>query len=59
MGWVFSAMKLLVAKETTRKFTVVSYGEHLVGELGKAIPKAYGGEKEGELDSCGETMKLV
>lgn len=59
MGWLFSAMKLLVAKETTRKFTVLSYGEQLAGELGKGIPKVYGGEKEGGLENCGEGMRLV
>jgi hypothetical protein len=59
MGWFYSAVKMLVPKETTRKFTVVSYGEQLAGELGKGIPKVYGGEKEGGLESVGEGMKLV
>jgi hypothetical protein len=53
MGWFYSAVKMLVPKETTRKFTVVSYGEQLAGELGKGIPKVYG------LESVGEGMKLV
>ncbi|ORY14820.1 CRAL-TRIO domain-containing protein [Clohesyomyces aquaticus] len=55
MGWLFAAMKLFVAKETVKKFTVLSYGADLAGELGKGVPKEYGGEK-GELKEVGETM---
>lgn len=57
MGWVFSAIKLVLSKETVQKFTVLSYGNQLVSELGKDIPKVYGGEK-GELKVEGEGMKL-
>lgn len=58
MGWMYAAAKLLVAKETAKKFTVLSYGEQLVSELGKDVPKAYGGER-GELSEVGEGMKMV
>ena len=34
MGWVFSAMRLFVSAQTVAKFTVVSYGEQLVHEIG-------------------------
>lgn len=57
MGWAFQAMKLLAAKETARKFTALSYAEYLAGELGKGVPKEYGGEAE-SLDVIGETMKM-
>jgi hypothetical protein len=57
MGWLYAAMKLLVAKETMKKFTVLSYGNQLGPELGKGAPKEYGGE-QGELKDIGEGMKL-
>ncbi|KAF2828366.1 CRAL/TRIO domain-containing protein [Ophiobolus disseminans] len=58
MGWVYTAVKLVVAKETAKKFTVLSYGNELVGELGKGVPKVYGGEKE-DLESVAEGMTLA
>lgn len=57
MGWVYQAAKLLVSKETVKKFTVLSYGNALAGELGKGLPKEYGGE-QGALSEIGEGMKL-
>lgn len=57
MGWLFSAFKLVLSKETVKKFTVLSYGDQLVTELGKDIPKVYGGEK-GELQTIGEALQL-
>ncbi|KAI1593008.1 CRAL TRIO domain containing protein [Pyrenophora tritici-repentis] len=57
MGWVFQAVKLVVAKETSKKFVVLSNGGALAGELGKGVPKSYGGEKE-ELAVCAEGMKM-
>ncbi|KAF1978512.1 CRAL/TRIO domain-containing protein [Bimuria novae-zelandiae CBS 107.79] len=57
MGWVYQAAKMLVSKETVKKFTVLSYGNALAGELGKGLPKEYGGEK-GALVETGEAMKL-
>ena len=58
MGWLFNAIKLVVAKETSRKFVVLSYGNQLAGELGKGVPKSYGGEG-GELSECAEGVKMV
>jgi hypothetical protein len=57
MGWVYQAAKMIVSKETAKKFTVLSYGTALAGELGKGLPKEYGGEK-GALNEVGEGMKL-
>ncbi|KAF2019731.1 CRAL/TRIO domain-containing protein [Aaosphaeria arxii CBS 175.79] len=57
MGWVFSAVKLVISKETARKFTVLSYGDQLAVELGKNIPKEYGGDRA-ELKEVGEGMAL-
>jgi hypothetical protein len=57
MEWVFTARKLLVAKETAKKFTVLSYGSSLAAELGQNIPKEYGGS-QAELKVVGEGMKL-
>jgi hypothetical protein len=58
MGWMYTAAKLIVAKETAKKFAVLSYGNQLAGELGSNIPMVYGGTK-GDLDSVAEGMKLV
>lgn len=58
MGWVYQAAKMIVSKETAKKFTVLSYGSALAGELGKQLPKEYGGEK-GPLSEVGEGMKLT
>ncbi|KAF2445133.1 CRAL/TRIO domain-containing protein [Karstenula rhodostoma CBS 690.94] len=57
MGWAYQAVKMIVSKETAKKFTVLSYGSALAGELGKGLPKEYGGEK-GALNEVGEGMKL-
>ena len=57
MGWMFQAMKLVLSKETVRKFTVLSYGNQLAGELGKGVPTVYGGEAE-DLEVVGEGLKL-
>lgn len=57
MGWVYTAVKMLVAKETAKKFTVLSYGNQLAAELGQGIPKEYGGTKA-ELKEVGEGMKF-
>ncbi|EMD60839.1 hypothetical protein GGP41_009792 [Bipolaris sorokiniana] len=58
MGWVFTAVKLVVAKETSRKFVVLSDGKQLATQLGKGVPKSYGGEKP-ELAECAETMAMA
>ncbi|XP_014560497.1 hypothetical protein COCVIDRAFT_49868, partial [Bipolaris victoriae FI3] len=57
MGWVFTAVKLVVAKETSRKFVVLSDGKQLATQLGKGVPKSYGGEKP-ELAECAVTMDM-
>jgi hypothetical protein len=58
MGWVYTAVKMVVAKETAKKFTVLSYGNQLAIELGKDIPEVYGGTK-GELETVAEGMNLL
>lgn len=57
MGWLYSAMKLVIAKETVKKFTVLSYGNQLATELGPNVPKVYGGSA-GELADIGEGMNF-
>ncbi|KAF2663168.1 phosphatidylinositol transfer protein SFH5 [Microthyrium microscopicum] len=57
MQWMFAAMKLFVSAETTKKFTVLSDGVYVKGELGDAVPKEYGG-RAGPLEEVGEGMKL-
>lgn len=57
MGWLYQAMKLVVAKETVKKFSVLSYGNQLAAELGQGIPKEYGGSGQ-PLKDAGEGMKL-
>jgi hypothetical protein len=56
MGWLFALRKLVVAPETAKKFTVLSYGNQLATELGPSVPKVYGGEK-GDLKDIGESLK--
>lgn len=56
MGWLFSAMKLAASTETIRKFTVLSYGKDLAGELGKDVPGVYGGQRQ-PLESSALTLK--
>lgn len=58
MGWLFNATKLFIAKETVKKFTVLSYGNQLATELGQNIPKEYGGS-QGPLAQVAEGMQLA
>lgn len=58
MGWLFNATKLFIAKETVKKFTVLSYGNQLATELGQSIPKEYGGTKDA-LAEVGEGMQFA
>lgn len=58
MGWVYTAVKMVVAKETAKKFTVLSYGNQLTTELGPSIPTVYGGQT-GELEEVAEKMTLA
>ncbi|KAH7045794.1 phosphatidylinositol transfer protein SFH5 [Macrophomina phaseolina] len=53
MGWMFQAFKLILPKETIQKFTVLSYGNQLAGELGANVPEVYGG-KASTLESIGQ-----
>ncbi|KAK9477662.1 CRAL-TRIO domain-containing protein [Lipomyces japonicus] len=46
MGWVFTAMKLFVSRETISKFVVLSYATYLVDYVGDWIPETYGGKGE-------------
>lgn len=58
MGWVFSAMKLVLSRETVRKFIVLSYGKELVKELGSNIPNEYGGQM-GALSEVGKQLQFA
>lgn len=53
----FTAMKLILAKETVKKFTVMSYPNQLATELGTSVPKEYGGTAE-PLKAIGETLTM-
>jgi hypothetical protein len=57
MQWMFSAMRMFVSKETVGKFSVLSYGSEVAGELGPGVPEEYGG-KEKTLASIGHSVKL-
>jgi len=57
MQWMFTAMKLLLSKETVKKFTVMSYANQLATELGPSVPQLYGGKAE-SLEAIGETVKM-
>jgi phosphatidylinositol transfer protein SFH5 len=50
-------MKLILAKETVKKFTVMSYPNQLATELGQSVPKVYGGAAE-PLEAIGETLTM-
>ena len=54
---MFSAMKLVMSKETAQKLTVVTYGKDLAAELGQNVPEAYGG-KGPDLNASSRTPKL-
>jgi hypothetical protein len=58
MGWLYNAMKLIVAKETVKKMTVLSYGNQLASELGQGIPNEYGGTSA-SLKEVGEGMNFA
>ena len=44
MGWMFTAASMFLSKETVQKFSVLSYGETLVNNLGPSVPAEYGGK---------------
>lgn len=61
MGWMFSAMKVFLSKNTTRKFHPISNGANLAREfpgLADKLPAAYGG-KGSELQSTARTVNLT
>lgn len=61
MQWMFSAVKLLIAAETAKKFGIVSYGNQLATHLktfGDKLPEDYGG-KGPTLDQAGYRLKLA
>lgn len=62
MGWLFGAMKLLLSRNTTKKFHPIANGANLAREFPTAvsenIPKAYGG-KGLELKEGARTVPLV
>lgn len=62
MSWVFAAMKLFVAEETARKFTVCTSSKELSKALGGdhvegQLPQEYGG-KAPPLEQIGQTLKM-
>jgi phosphatidylinositol transfer protein SFH5 len=62
MGWMFSAMKVFLSRNTTRKFHPISNGANLAREFPAAIadkiPKTYGG-KGPDLKDQARTVQLV
>lgn len=61
MGWMFSAMRLFLSKETVQKFTILGYGQYLAGELGHAdrLPKEYGGAGNASLRGMAEPWNVT
>ncbi|KAI9803151.1 MAG: Non-classical phosphatidylinositol transfer protein (PITP) [Piccolia ochrophora] len=57
MSWVYAAMKAVMANETSKKLTMLSYGSSLAADMGPAVPKAYGGQGRA-LEEAGETVRL-
>lgn len=62
MGWMFSAMKLILSRNTTRKFHPISNGVNLAREFNASvsdkIPMVYGG-KGPELKEEARTVPLI
>lgn len=60
MGWMFTAMKVFLSKNTTRKFHPITNGANLAREfpaLVEQFPAAYGG-KGSELQKSARTVSL-
>ncbi|KAL2371964.1 Non-classical phosphatidylinositol transfer protein (PITP) [Blastomyces gilchristii] len=59
MGWVFTALKVFLSKNTIRKFHPITNGANLAREFAFAdeLPKSYGG-KGGELQESAQTVTL-
>lgn len=62
MGWMFSAMRLIMSRHTVRKFHPIASGENLAREfpdpIAEYIPVSYGG-KGPELMDGARTVQLV
>ncbi|KAJ5689336.1 hypothetical protein N7462_003728 [Penicillium macrosclerotiorum] len=62
MGWMFSAMKLVLSRNTTRKFHPITNGANLAREfpasVSEKIPTTYGG-KGPELKEEARTVQLI
>lgn len=62
MGWMFTAMKMILSRNTTRKFHPITNGVNLAREfpacVADRIPKTYGG-KGPELKDESQTVQLV
>ena len=61
MGWMFTAMKVFLSKNTTRKFHPITNGVNLAREfpsLVEKFPAAYGGKSE-ELQKTARTVNLT
>ncbi|KAN0079178.1 CRAL-TRIO domain containing protein [Elaphomyces granulatus] len=62
MGWMFTAMKVFLSKNTTRKFHPISNGANLAREFpafSDDIPKTYGGKSPELKDNNARTVPLV
>lgn len=60
MGWMFTAMKMFLSKNTTRKFHPITYGVNLAREFPNLVdqfPKTYGG-KGPELPESARSVML-
>jgi hypothetical protein len=62
MGWMFTAMKLILSRNTTRKFHPITNGANLAREFPASvveqIPKTYGG-KGPELKDSARIVPLI
>lgn len=62
MGWMFSAMKLILSRNTTRKFHPISNGVNLAREFSTSVadkmPKVYGGNGQ-DLKEGARTVQLT
>ncbi|KAJ1567035.1 Non-classical phosphatidylinositol transfer protein (PITP) [Cladochytrium tenue] len=58
MAWFFSAMTLLMSRETARKLAMLTYGSSLASYLGTAaLPAVYGGEGP-DLEATADAIAL-
>lgn len=60
MGWMYTALKLLLSQATIRKFHIITKGTNLAAEFpafGSNLPEAYGG-KGATLAEAGKIVPL-